>query len=91
MLLFTEEKTRHETMIRKQFIKINKHGKITLSGKFLYRTFYIAYLTLERIALVQSCPMELQFFPFDNQVRCFRVKGVPVGYKGPRSLAKLDV
>ena len=23
---------------------------------------------LERIALVQSCPMQLQFFPFDNQV-----------------------
>ena len=33
MLLFTEEKTRHETMIRKQFIKINRHGKVSLNGK----------------------------------------------------------
>ena len=42
MLLFTEEKTRHETMIRKQFIKINKHGKLTLSGKcFPVLTVYV--------------------------------------------------
>ncbi len=33
MLLFTEEKTRHETMIRKQFIKINRHGKVSLNGR----------------------------------------------------------
>ena len=25
-------------------------------------------IILERIALVQSCPMDLRFFPFDNQV-----------------------
>lgn len=36
MLLFTEEKTRHETMIRKQFIKINRHGKVSLNGKRIF-------------------------------------------------------
>ena len=36
MLLFTEEKTRHETMIRKQFIKIDSHGKVSLNGTLLF-------------------------------------------------------